>query len=79
MQQTNDFFNDGFGWKCRPCYAEIRVPETETRAMPRYFLEGESEAKSPALADAARARWTDATRRSLTCPRCGITELIELN
>ncbi len=73
MEELNDFFNDGFGWKCRQCYREL-MPGSDEHRHSRVFREGEAESKAPALANVALAKWTDATRRSLTCPRCGITE-----
>lgn len=76
MEELNDFFNDGFGWICRHCDRELK---TATDASPhsRAFREGEAESKNPILANAALAKWTDKTRRFLTCPRCGITEPVE--
>jgi len=74
MQRTNDFFNDGFGWKCRHCHRELG--EEQETGHSRFFLEGEAESKQPNLANSALARWADAARTTLTCPRCGITELI---
>jgi len=79
MQQTGDFFNDGFGWKCRQCDAELRLAKADDNSLPRYFREGEAEATLAELENAGRAKWTDATRRFLTCPRCGITEPFELS
>lgn len=71
---TQDFFNDGFGWKCRHCHRELEADGTQHA---RFFLEGEAESKSPTLANSSLAKWADAARTTLTCPRCGITELIE--
>lgn len=80
--QTKDFVNDGFGWACRHCLAEIAdAGSTETEAgrrLPRLFTEGEAESKTPALANPVLARWADPARRILVCPRCGITELIDI-
>jgi hypothetical protein len=75
MEETNDFFNDGFGWKCRQCSRELPPPDDDH--LPRVFREGEAESKNPVLADPALAKWTDATRSVLTCPRCGITEAVD--
>lgn len=74
MIELNDFFNDGFGWKCRHCHRELEAGEV---GHSRFFLEGEAESKQPELANFALAKWADAARTTLTCPRCGITELIE--
>ncbi|MDI1241395.1 MAG: hypothetical protein PSX80_05690 [bacterium] len=74
MRETNDFFNDGFGWKCRHCHREF---EARVEGHPRFFLEGEAESKHPELANSALGKWVDAAQTTLTCPRCGITELVE--
>ena len=74
MQETNDFFNDGFGWKCRHCHREL---EAEESGHSRFFLEGEAESKNPDLANSALAKWADPARTTLTCPRCGISEVVE--
>jgi hypothetical protein len=74
MVELNDFFNDGFGWKCRHCHREL---EGNGSTHSRFFLEGEAESKQPELANAALAKWADAAQTTLTCPRCGITEPAE--
>jgi len=74
MVELNDFFNDGFGWKCRHCHRDLQASET---GQARFFLEGEAESKQPDLANSAMAKWADTARTTLTCPRCGISELIE--
>lgn len=77
MTELNSFYNDGTGWVCRQCEHElVQVKSADHRS--RVFREGEAESKVPVLASPARARWTDKTRRFLTCPRCGITEGVEL-
>jgi len=77
MIELNDFYNAGMGWICRQCDRELSaVPKTPTPHS-RAFTEGEAESKIPQLANAALAKWTDKTRRFLTCPRCGITEPVE--
>ena len=79
MTELNDFFNDGFGWQCRQCSIELNPDTVLTSGLPRYYREGEAESRSPMLENAALAKWTDKTRRFLTCPQCGITEAVEIN
>ena len=75
MKEIGSFYNEGFGWICRPCERELASEDNHRHS--RAFREGEAESKKPQLANAALAKWTDATRRFLTCPRCGITEPVE--
>ena len=77
MTELNDFYNAGFGWICRHCERDLAPSEKSTDKLSRAFREGEAESKNPTLSNTALAKWTDATRRSLTCPRCGIAELVE--
>lgn len=78
MEQIGNFYNEGFGWICRPCESELARPASMGKhSHSRVFHEGEAESKNTRLANAALAKWTDATRRFLTCPRCGITEPVE--
>jgi hypothetical protein len=79
MSETHDFFNDGYGWQCRVCSKELSALKSAVSSLPLYYREGEAESKNPLPTTQALARWTDATRRSLACPRCGVTELIEIN
>ena len=74
MIELDEFFNDGFGWKCRHCHQEST---TSHRGHARFYTEGEAESKQPQLAEAAMAKWIDAARTTLICPRCGITELVD--
>jgi hypothetical protein len=76
MIELNDFYNSGFGWICRQCEQDL-VPAEDAQNLSRMFREGEAESRSPRLYSAAIAKWADATRTMLTCPRCGITEPIE--
>ena len=71
----NYFYNDGFGWHCRVCEAESKSPAEEAHHS-RLMREGESESKAPRLSSAALAKWADAARRVLVCPRCGATEAV---
>jgi hypothetical protein len=67
MNQTNHFFDLGYGWLCKHCSAEDaerQYGRTEHR----------SESKSAGL---PLATWTDPTHHALTCPRCGIEETIK--
>ncbi len=77
MTELNDFYNHGFGWTCRQCEKELASSHVDDARLPRAFREGEAEGKSPRLAHHALAKWTDKTRRFLTCPRCGITEPVD--
>jgi hypothetical protein len=65
VQQTNHFFNLGYGWLCKHCSAED--------AERKHNHVQSNDSKTSAL---ALATWTDATHHSLTCPRCGIEETI---
>ncbi len=72
MHQLDHFFNDGFGWTCRHCHKELG--EEAEKASSRLLSEGEAESKKPALSSSALAKWADAARLHLMCPRCGIQE-----
>ena len=74
MIELQNFKNDGFGWICVRCNRELNSGQAEPGNIPRAFREGEAESKSPTFANPAMARWTDKTRRFLSCPRCGVTE-----
>ncbi|MEO5857610.1 MAG: hypothetical protein ABIR33_01545 [Pyrinomonadaceae bacterium] len=73
-QETKDFFNGGFGWTCRHCHREIEATEG---ILSRFYVEGEAESKQPELVNSAMAKWADLARTTLTCPKCGITELVD--
>lgn len=73
MPELNDFYNEGFGWICRHCAREF------ARTSSHSGHERETGGKEPELENRALAKWTDKTRRFLTCPRCGITEAAELS
>jgi hypothetical protein len=77
MIERNDFYNAGFGWICRHCERELGTVETDFRS--RLMLEGEAESKTPAMSNVALAKWLDPAQRRLVCPRCGITELVDLS
>ena len=76
MIELNDFYNDGFGWVCRHCDRDLKSP---SEAHSRLLREGEAESKSPELSNRALAKWADAAQRTLVCPRCGITELVDIS
>ena len=67
MNQTNHFFDLGYGWLCKHCSA------ADTEAKHRPETRGGQQEKPPSL---ALAGWTDSSRHTLTCPRCGIEEVI---
>lgn len=78
MIALNDFYNDGMGWICRHCESELSSGDpAPAQTHSRMFREGEAESKAPQLATRALARWLDPERRTLVCPRCGITEPVE--
>jgi hypothetical protein len=66
MNQTNHFFNLGYGWLCKHCSAE----DTERQHNP---AQHHSDSKPSGLPLAA---WTDPSHHALNCPRCGIEETI---
>jgi hypothetical protein len=69
------FVNEGFGWTCRRCLTQERARETPVQSpRARFFSEGESEDRDPKLSTPALARWRDASRRTLVCPRCETEE-----
>lgn len=68
------FYNSGFGWVCRYCEKQL---EEEGDRPSRLMAEGEAESKTPRLSTKALAKWADPEQRTLVCPRCGVTELID--
>ena len=70
----NDFYNDGFGWKCRHCERELSAQSVEAKTHSRLLTEGETESKQPRFSNLALAKWFDKAQRTLICPRCGIVE-----
>lgn len=77
MQELKDFYNDGFGWVCRQCSLEDAAEAAESKHS-RLLTEGESEGKVPRLSMKALAKWLDPSERVLVCPRCAVTEMIDL-
>lgn len=74
--ETTHFINTAFGWVCKHCRAEEEASSDASVGRARFFNEGEAEAKETRLSTEALARWRDATRRTLYCPRCSIEETI---
>jgi hypothetical protein len=77
MNQTNHFFNLGYGWLCKHCSAadtEAERQQPEIRAG--FFSHADLEKKESKSGGLALASWTDSSRQALTCPRCGIEETI---
>ncbi len=68
-----NFYNAGFGWVCRNCERELK---TETAERSRLLTEGEAESKYPELSNIAMAKWADAEKNRLVCPRCETTETV---
>jgi hypothetical protein len=66
LNQTNHFFDLGYGWLCKHCSAE----DAERKQHPE--IPGASQNVGLPLAG-----WTDSTRQVLSCPRCGIEEAIQ--
>jgi hypothetical protein len=77
MNQTNHFFNLGYGWLCKHCSAadsEAKNQPPEIRAG--FFSHADLEKKEGESRALALASWTNSSRLALTCPRCGIEETI---
>ncbi|MDQ2746244.1 MAG: hypothetical protein M3T96_03185 [Acidobacteriota bacterium] len=76
--ELNDFYNDGFGWICKRCERELKTEQSGAEnETSRLMSEGEAESKQPRFSNLALAKWTNITRRTLICPRCGTTEAID--
>ncbi len=76
--EINDFYNDGFGWICKPCERELKSQkDVSERQTSRLMSEGETESKQPSFSNLALAKWADAANQSLMCPRCGIVEAVD--
>jgi len=81
LNETNHFFNLGYGWLCKHCRAEDAERHHERVGLGRFLQKGEAEKRgaeknAPKLPNLVLARWTDATHQSLACPRCSIEELV---
>ncbi|HEY0006224.1 MAG TPA: hypothetical protein VGB17_15700 [Pyrinomonadaceae bacterium] len=75
--ETEHFINPGYGWMCRHCNPENTLSAPLAPGRARFFTEGEAEDKEPVLSSGIIARWRDASRRKLFCPRCGVEELMD--
>lgn len=75
--ELHDFYNEGFGWICRHCERDLQADMNSDH--PRFFREGEAESKAPALSTHALARWADPEQRTLVCPTCGVTEVVDVS
>ena len=76
--ELDNFYNAGFGWICKSCELDLKSEQNAAeKEISRLMSEGEAESKKPSLSNLALAKWTDITRRSLTCPRCGVIEAID--
>ncbi len=72
--KLDHFYNDGFGWICKSCEAELKTDDEEKS---RLLTEGEAESKNPKFSNEAMAKWFDESHKTLLCPRCGQTELAD--
>ena len=74
--ELNDFYNRGFGWICKRCERELEKPSSDAKQS-RLMREGEAESKLPRFSNVALAKWTDDSKQTLICPRCGVTESLK--
>jgi hypothetical protein len=63
MNQSNHFVDLGYGWLCKHCCAEDCEDKLRHSAATGGMPNG-----------LPLARWTDSSRHTLSCPRCGIEE-----
>jgi hypothetical protein len=66
LNQTNHFFNLGYGWLCKHCSAEDAERKHHKQGSPA----GAPHSEVPAF-----AYWNPSTQ-TLSCRRCGIEEFI---
>jgi hypothetical protein len=79
VQQTNHFFDLGYGWLCKHCSAQDAERKRQHSQTPAGFLNENKPQQKQSNAPACGlplARWTNSTRQALSCPRCGIEEMI---
>jgi hypothetical protein len=72
VDQTNHFFNIGYGWLCKHCSAEDAEHQQQIPNTPR----STSHSNGKVNAVLPLASWTDSSRQALICQRCGIEETI---
>jgi hypothetical protein len=75
MNQTNHFFNLGYGWLCKHCSAADTERSNQPAKARSFFSHAEPE-KKETQSGLPLATWTDPSRHALGCPRCGIEETI---
>lgn len=71
----NSFYNSGFGWICIQCESDLKAISNNEKHG-RLMSEGESESKTPRFSTSAMAKWNDKEQRTLICPQCQKTEII---
>jgi rubredoxin len=77
LRQTTHFFDLGYGWLCKHCSAADSERAHQPRESPSgLFSQSEPEKKEANKPGLPLATWTNASRRALICPRCGIEETI---
>jgi len=76
MNETNHFFNLGYGWLCKHCSAENAEHHEHRAGFWSFFRKAEPEPEIPKLPNLVLARWTDGSRQALACPRCSIEEFV---
>ncbi|HKZ77941.1 MAG TPA: hypothetical protein VJ124_06415 [Pyrinomonadaceae bacterium] len=76
MRETNHFFDLGYGWLCKHCSAESAETKQNLRDVAAAVVAEDRKEQKEEVSQLALARWTDASRQALTCPRCGLEELI---
>jgi ribosomal protein L37AE/L43A len=76
LNQTNHFFDLGYGWLCKHCSAADAEATHQPEHHASFFSHDDSEKKQAQQSGLALATWTDTSRHALICPRCGIAETI---
>jgi hypothetical protein len=74
LNQTNHFFDLGYGWLCKHCSAEDSERKQRPNVRADFLHRNRSEQQQ--LCGLALARWTSPAHLALACPRCGIEETI---